>query len=51
MFLSSDFANVMNKLNLKMGRESDFEMSCTGNIPQKIDDVCYNYSIMNKLLS
>jgi antitoxin component of MazEF toxin-antitoxin module len=43
--------HIMNKLNLKMGREPTFEISCTLNIPQKIDDVWYNYNVMNKLLS
>jgi hypothetical protein len=43
--------HIMNKLNLKMGTEIGFEILCTLNIPQKIDEVQFDYDVTNKMLS
>jgi hypothetical protein len=41
--------HVMNKLNLKMGTEPTFEILCTLNIPQEIDEVQFDYDVTNKM--
>jgi hypothetical protein len=44
--------HIMDKLNLlKVGAEPTFEIPCTLNLPQKINDVRYNYNVINDLLS